>query len=184
MWKRPPTTGLQQLPEERKALAERYTIDADEAQRREQTAAAEAARRAAEEEAARQAAVIAAGDPQVRKPLRDRAQGERRAADLPLVRHRIAEPGHSLSGCGLAARIESCLEGPAHELARHVARAARNRLRLHPGDADDLAAPLAVTARVRVLLADRRGLGSPPATEEREEPREHSTSVAESSGDA
>ena len=64
MWKRPPTTGLQQLPEERKALAERYTIDADEAQRREQTAAAEAARRAAEEEAARQAAVIAAGDPQ------------------------------------------------------------------------------------------------------------------------
>ena len=45
MWKRPPTTGLQQLPEERKALAERYTIDADEAQRREQTAAAEAARR-------------------------------------------------------------------------------------------------------------------------------------------
>jgi membrane protein involved in colicin uptake len=49
--------GLKSLPHERKALAERYTIDAEEALRREQVAAEEAARqKAAAEVAAREAA--------------------------------------------------------------------------------------------------------------------------------
>jgi hypothetical protein len=50
MWKRRSTEGIQQLPEERKALAERYTVDAEEALRREQLAAATAAREAEEQE--------------------------------------------------------------------------------------------------------------------------------------
>ena len=48
MWQRRTVEGIQQLPEERKALAERYTIDAEEAQRREQLPAAVAAREAKE----------------------------------------------------------------------------------------------------------------------------------------
>lgn len=56
MWKRRSSGGIQQLAEERKVLAERYTIDADEASRRERLAAEEAERRAAAEEAARLAA--------------------------------------------------------------------------------------------------------------------------------
>jgi hypothetical protein len=39
MWKRRSEQGIQQLAEERKLLAERYTIDAEEAERREQLAA-------------------------------------------------------------------------------------------------------------------------------------------------
>jgi colicin import membrane protein len=54
MWKRRTTVGTLELPEERKALAERYTIDAEEAHRREQLPAAVAAREA--EERARRAA--------------------------------------------------------------------------------------------------------------------------------
>src|SRR5262245_29963125 len=84
------------------------------------------------------------------------------------------------SGSGFAARVEPRFERAAQQLAGHVARPARNRLRPDPRDADDLAAPLAVAPRIRLVLADRSGLGSPPATEEREEPREHATSVAES----
>jgi hypothetical protein len=44
---------VKSLPDERKALAERYTIDAEEAERREQLAAEEAARQTEAEEAAR-----------------------------------------------------------------------------------------------------------------------------------
>ena len=57
MWRKRASNKVERLPEERKVLAERYTIDADEAQRREQRAAEEEARRqAAAEEAARRAA--------------------------------------------------------------------------------------------------------------------------------
>jgi hypothetical protein len=55
-WRREPRAVLKSLPDERKALAERYTIDADEAQRREQLAEEQAATRAAAEAASRRAA--------------------------------------------------------------------------------------------------------------------------------
>jgi hypothetical protein len=80
---------------------------------------------------------------------------------------------------GFAARIEPYLEGAAQELAGHVARPARDRLRLLAGDADDVAAPLAVAAGVGLRLTDRSGV-IPPTTEKRTEPPEHATSVAES----
>ena len=67
MWKRRSEDGIQQLPEERKVLAERYTIDAEEAHRREQLPAAvaaremkEQARRAAQAELDRRAAEVQA----------------------------------------------------------------------------------------------------------------------------
>lgn len=56
---------------------------------------------------------------------------------------------------GLAAGVESRLEGAPEQLAREVAGPARDRLPLEPGDADDLSAPLAVAAGVRLALADR-----------------------------
>ena len=80
---------------------------------------------------------------------------------------------------GSAAGVELRLERTAQELAAHVARPARDSLRLHPSDADDLATALSVAARVRVGLADRRCLALRPSAEEREEPPEHATSVAE-----
>lgn len=56
-WRRVEKGGLRSLPHERKALAERYTIDAEEVERRTRLAAdEESARRAAEEEAGRRAA--------------------------------------------------------------------------------------------------------------------------------
>ena len=55
MW-RPGNASRNRLPEERRALAERYTIDAEEARRREQLAAEAAARAEAERVAAEQAA--------------------------------------------------------------------------------------------------------------------------------
>ena len=45
-WRREPKLLVKRLPDERKALAERYTIDAEEAERREQLAAEQAARQA------------------------------------------------------------------------------------------------------------------------------------------
>ena len=83
------------------------------------------------------------------------------------------------SGRGFAARVEAYLEGAAQQLPGHVAGPPRDRLQLDPGDADDLAAPLAVAARVGVLLADGGDLALLPAAEERAEPPEHATSVAE-----
>jgi septal ring factor EnvC (AmiA/AmiB activator) len=75
-WRREAKGELQRLPHERKALAERYTIDTKEAERREQLAAHEAARRAADDEAARRAA-------------EDEAQ--RRAAEQEALRREAAE---------------------------------------------------------------------------------------------
>ena len=101
MWKRRATDEVQQLPEERKALAERYTIDADEAQRREQLAAEasaleaeaaqEEARRAAEAERERKAA-----EEQARR-IAEAEEQARRAAEAELQREAaagkaIAEP--------------------------------------------------------------------------------------------
>src|SRR6478672_7635239 len=85
MWRRQSTDGIQQLPEERKALAERYTIDAEEALRREQLAAATAAREA--EEQARRAAEAErrrkAAEEQARREAEEEARrladGEERA---------------------------------------------------------------------------------------------------------
>jgi hypothetical protein len=80
---------------------------------------------------------------------------------------------------GSAAGVEPRFERAAQQLAGHVSRPARDPLRLHPGDADYLTASLSVTARVCVGLADRRCLALRPSAEEREEPPEHATSVAE-----
>src|SRR6476646_3033784 len=83
------------------------------------------------------------------------------------------------SGSGFPARVELQLEGAAQQLAGHVARATRDRLRLLADDVDDLAAPLAVAAGIGLRLANRGGFVPPPTTEERTEPPKHATSVAE-----
>jgi hypothetical protein len=64
-WRRETKGELKSLPRERKVLAERYTIDADEADRRvriaaEQAAAEESARQAAAQKVARRAAAAEA----------------------------------------------------------------------------------------------------------------------------
>src|SRR6476619_2627672 len=100
------------------------------------------------------------------------------AALCPRRRNQTAEVG-SGSGSGLAARVELQLEGAAQQLAAHVARPARDRLRLLADDADDLAAPLAVAAGIGLRLANRGGFVPPPTTEERTEPPKHAASVAE-----
>src|SRR5881397_4414601 len=64
------------------------------------------------------------------------------------------------SGFRLAAPVEPGLECAAQQLAGHVARPARDPLRLLAGDADDLAAPVAVAAGVGVAPAIRRALNS------------------------
>src|SRR3954447_13257995 len=92
---------------------------------------------------------------------------------FPGRRNRTARSGR------LAAPVEPGLECAAQQLAGHVARAARDPLRLLAGDADDLAAPVAVAAGVGLGLANRRGLVPPPTAEDREEPPKHGTSVAE-----
>jgi hypothetical protein len=68
------------LPEERKALAERYTIDADEAQRREQLAIEEATWRAAEQKASQRAIKEDATEP----PVDEQAPTEN--GELPIYR--------------------------------------------------------------------------------------------------
>lgn len=55
----------------------------------------------------------------------------------------------------LAAGVQPRLEGAPEQLARHVARAVRDRLPLEAGDAHDLAAPLAVAASVGLAFEDR-----------------------------
>jgi len=90
MWRRQSTDGIQQLPEERKALAERYTIDAEEAQRREQLAAA-TAEREAEEQARRDAEAELE-----RKAAEEEA---RRAAEAEERARRAAEDVNTLLGC-------------------------------------------------------------------------------------
>jgi hypothetical protein len=86
LWKRA-SRRIGRLPDARRALAERYTIDAGEVQRREQVAAeAEAARQAAEEEAARRGA---AEDEAARRAADDAAA--RRAAEEQAARHAAPE---------------------------------------------------------------------------------------------
>jgi colicin import membrane protein len=115
MWRRESNSGIQQLPDERKALAERYTIDAEEAQRREQLAADEAVRavaeherreaalgrKAAEEEARRAAEAEARRVAEAEERARREAAAElerkaaeeeaRRAAEAKLERETAAE---------------------------------------------------------------------------------------------
>jgi membrane protein involved in colicin uptake len=79
---------LRSLPDERKALAERYTIDAEEADRRRQLGAEQAARQAEAsdaarveaEEAARQAAAEAARKAAAEEAARSAAESSLRAA--------------------------------------------------------------------------------------------------------
>lgn len=104
-WRRETKGELQSLPRERKVLAERYTIGADEADRRarlaaEQAAAAEAARQAAAEDAARGTAAEEAAR---RAAAAEAAQKDTSAAiERELVEHARAsvllEPeGHTVS---------------------------------------------------------------------------------------
>jgi hypothetical protein len=67
MWRRHRSAGATGLPDKRRVLAERYTIDADEALRRDRLVAAEAVRRAAAEAAARAAAEAATRDTEERE---------------------------------------------------------------------------------------------------------------------
>ena len=88
-WRREEKGGLRSLPHERKTLAERYTIDAEEAERRarlaadeeaaRQRAAEQAARREAEEEAARRAAADEAARRNASEAM-ERELAEREAA--------------------------------------------------------------------------------------------------------
>jgi hypothetical protein len=284
-WRREAKGGLQSLPHERKVLAERYTIDAEEAERRAQLAEEQAARQAEAEEAARQAAEEAARQAAAEEAARQAAaeevarrsaeaaamraaaesarraaeeeaqrrkfeheatrraaedQAARRAAEEQAARRAaeesaaqaaaaelesrsdlepaesVVEPRRplvlapftapptrpsrerspkifrstagsptvsrgrgSVRGSAACACVELRLERAAQELAGHVARPAGDPLWLHPGDADNLPASLSIAARVGVGLADRRCLALRPSAEEREEPPEHSTSVAD-----
>jgi hypothetical protein len=88
------SSEIERLPDARKALAERYTIDADEAQRREELAAEEAsARRVAEEDAAEQAAAEQAAAEVVAAAVVHETDGEEGhsadaedSAELPIYR--------------------------------------------------------------------------------------------------
>src|SRR6478609_9164496 len=127
MWRRQSTDGIQQLPAERKALAERYTIDAEEAQRREQLAAAtaereaeEQARRDAEAELERKAAEeearrAAEAEEQARRVAEEEA---RRAAEAEEQARRAAE----------AERERKALEEQAQRAAEEEAGRARHRV--------------------------------------------------------
>jgi hypothetical protein len=77
MW-RPGNESRNRLPEERRALAERYTIDAEEARRREQLAAEAAARAEAERaaEAAARAEAERAAAEQAAREAAARIEGE------------------------------------------------------------------------------------------------------------
>jgi hypothetical protein len=90
MWRRDRSAAATGLPEERKALAERYTIDADEALRRERVVAADAVRRAAAEAAARAAAEAATRQAEERE--RRAAAAELAAALAPSRRLDAREP--------------------------------------------------------------------------------------------
>ena len=116
-WRREPKAELKSLPHERKALAERYTIDADEAQRREQLAAEEAARRAAAEEAARQAAA---------------AEAERRAAAEAARRAAEEESARRAAIAAMEEELQRQKQAEAVESARPMRAAASRPTRLTP----------------------------------------------------
>jgi hypothetical protein len=85
-WRRQSKGKLPNLPHERKALAERYTIDADEADRR--------AQRAAEEAAAEEAARLAAAEEAARRSAEEEAA---RAAPSVAVGHELAEQAQAFA---------------------------------------------------------------------------------------
>ena len=78
-WRRERKVGLPSLPHERKALAERYTIDADEAERRVRLAAGQAAVEQSEKLAA-EALASAQTAPDVI------SESAEQSADLPIYR--------------------------------------------------------------------------------------------------
>ena len=130
-WRREARGGLQSLPHERKVLAERYTIDSEEAERRAQldeeqaarqaeaeeaalieaeeaarrVAAEEAARRAAAEEAARQAAAEEAARRSAEAAaMRAAAESARRAAEEEDQRRAVEHEAARRAGEEEAAR--------------------------------------------------------------------------------
>jgi hypothetical protein len=114
-WRRDPKAELKSLPLERKVLAERYTIDAEEASRREQFAAEEAARQAAAEEAERAAAAEQARRAHEAEVLRAAAESARRAAEAEAAR-RAAEQEAAARAVASAA-MQRELEDQAHAVA-------------------------------------------------------------------
>jgi hypothetical protein len=88
-WRREPKVVVKSLPEERKVLAERYTIDAEEAQRREKLAAESAARQAEADEVAG----IAAAEEEARSaPATVTAEADRESHPEPLEPSTAPEP--------------------------------------------------------------------------------------------
>jgi hypothetical protein len=97
-WRRETKGEVQSLPHERKALAERYTIDADEADRRaqlaaEQAAAEEATRQAAAEESARRAAAADAARKEASAAVeRELAEHARASVSPEPQQHTVSAP--------------------------------------------------------------------------------------------
>lgn len=90
-WRREAKGGVPSLRQERKALAERYTIDADDAERRTQLAEEEAAVLSAERATPAPAAPTARNEaePEIApvEPEADNAEApEMQSADLPIYR--------------------------------------------------------------------------------------------------
>lgn len=160
-WRRDSRDALKSLPQERKVLAERYTIDADEAERREQlaaeehareAAAEEVARRAAAEEAARREAAAAEAEAERRASaaaaMRAAAESARRAAEAEAERRRAADE-------------ESARQAAAEEAAREAAAMAMQReLDEQAQAATPIPAPL---ARPQLALASSPGPVEPEA---------------------
>jgi hypothetical protein len=90
-WRRESNGGLHSLPHERKALAERYTIDAEEAERRAQLAAEQAMRQAEAEDAARIEAEETARRVAAEKAAQEAAEEAARRAAAEDAARRAAE---------------------------------------------------------------------------------------------
>jgi hypothetical protein len=138
-WRREPKIMLRSLPDERKALAERYTIDAEEADRRRQLAAEQAERqveakahdaaRVEAEEAARQAAEAAsraAADEAAREAAAEDAV--RRAAAEEAAREAAAEEtAANAAESSFRAAADSARRAAEQEAARRAAEDAAAR---------------------------------------------------------
>ncbi len=105
------------LPDERKALAERYTIDAEEAQLR--------ARRAAEEQAAdpgEQVAALRAAEIEARREAETRAAAERAAEEQAAAQRAAEEQAAAQRAAAEQARREAEEQAAAQRAAAEQAR--------------------------------------------------------------
>jgi membrane protein involved in colicin uptake len=128
-WRREAKGELQSLPHERKLLAERYTIDAEEAERRAQHAEEQAARQAEAEEAARIEAEETARRVAAEKAAREAAEeAARRAAEEEAARRAAEEEAARRAAAEEAARQaaeeEAARRAAAEQEAKRVAEAA------------------------------------------------------------